>query len=156
MIRQLGLPTWFASLSSADTRWTDLLRILAQLNDGKLMTDEEIESLTWIQKTKLVQKDPITCSRYFDHRVHEFIKTVLNSDHQPIGKLSDYFYRVEFQQRGSPHIHMLMWIDGAPKYKQNPIAEVVSFIDQYISCSSEVTDDLVNLVATVKWTGHEP
>ena len=26
MIRQLSLPTWFMSLSAADTRWTDLLR----------------------------------------------------------------------------------------------------------------------------------
>ena len=29
MIRQLYLPTWFMSLSAADTRWTDLLRMLA-------------------------------------------------------------------------------------------------------------------------------
>ena len=34
MIRQLSLPTWFMSLSAADTRWTDLLRMLAKLNDG--------------------------------------------------------------------------------------------------------------------------
>jgi hypothetical protein len=34
MIRQLGLPTWFGSLSSADTKWNDLLRVLARLNDG--------------------------------------------------------------------------------------------------------------------------
>ncbi|VDI49383.1 Hypothetical predicted protein [Mytilus galloprovincialis] len=31
MIRQLGLPTWFGSLSSADTNWKDLLRILRQI-----------------------------------------------------------------------------------------------------------------------------
>ena len=34
MISQLSLPTWFMSLSAADTRWTDLLRMLATLNDG--------------------------------------------------------------------------------------------------------------------------
>ena len=34
MIRQLSLPTWFMSLSAADTRWTDLLKMLAKLNDG--------------------------------------------------------------------------------------------------------------------------
>lgn len=31
MIRQLGLPTWFGSFSSADTKWIDLLRILGKL-----------------------------------------------------------------------------------------------------------------------------
>lgn len=69
MIRQLGLPTWFGSLSSADTKWNDLLRVLARLNDGTEKSDEELEKMNWNEKTKLVQKDPVTCSRFFDHRV---------------------------------------------------------------------------------------
>jgi len=28
MIRQLGLPTWFMSLSAADTKWNDLIVML--------------------------------------------------------------------------------------------------------------------------------
>ena len=67
MIRQLSLPTWFMSLSAADTRWTDLLKMLAKLNDGIEYSEKELEHLTWQEKTKLVQKDPVTCSRYFDH-----------------------------------------------------------------------------------------
>ncbi|VDI57226.1 Hypothetical predicted protein [Mytilus galloprovincialis] len=77
MIRQLGLPTWFGSLSSADTNWKDLLRILGKLNDGKEYTDNELEEMDWHQKSKLVQKDPVTCSRYFDYRVQQFINLVL-------------------------------------------------------------------------------
>ena len=107
MIRQLSLPTWFMSLSAADTRWTDLLKKLAKLNNGVDYSDKDVEGLTWQEKTRLVQKDPVTCSRYFDHRVQEFLNTILKSDCEPIGKLRDFFYRVEFQQRGSPHIHML-------------------------------------------------
>ena len=64
------------SLSAADTRWTDLLRMLAKLNDGIEYSENEIEKLTWQEKTKLVQKDPVTCSRYFDHRVQEFLNTI--------------------------------------------------------------------------------
>ena len=56
-------------LSAADTRWTDLLRMLARLNDDIEYSEEEIENLSWQEKTKLVRKDPVTCSRYFDHRV---------------------------------------------------------------------------------------
>ena len=97
MIRQLGLPTWFMSLSSADTRWTDLLKMLARLNNDVNLTDEQIKDLTWEQKIKLIQKDPVTCSRYFDHRVQQFIKLVLKSHHNPLGEVTDYFYRVEFQ-----------------------------------------------------------
>ncbi|VDI82605.1 Hypothetical predicted protein [Mytilus galloprovincialis] len=129
MIRQLGLPTWFGSLSSADTNWKDLLRILGKLNDGKEYTDNELEEMDWHQKSKLVQKDPVTCSRYFDYRVQQFINLVLKSDHDPIGKLTDFFYRVEFQQRGSPHIHILIWIENAPVYESNSNEDVVAFID---------------------------
>jgi hypothetical protein len=41
--------------------------------------------MDWQKKTSLVQKDPVTCSRFFDHRVQQFIKIVLKSDHHPIG-----------------------------------------------------------------------
>jgi hypothetical protein len=58
MIRQLGLPTWFGSFSSADTKWIDLLRILGKLNDGKDYSDDDIEAMDWQKKTSLVQKDP--------------------------------------------------------------------------------------------------
>eukprot|EP00105_Crassostrea_gigas_P014661 XP_011431404.1 PREDICTED: uncharacterized protein LOC105331065 [Crassostrea gigas] len=80
MIRQLGLPTWFMSLSAADTRWNDLIRALGVLNDGKEYTDEEIDSMTWFEKSKLVQKDPITCSRYFDHRFHNYLECEKNEE----------------------------------------------------------------------------
>ena len=103
MIRQLGLPTWFGSFSSADTRWTDLLRILVQLNEGKTITDDEAKSMSWSERTKLVQQDPVTCVRYFDHRVQEFIKTVLKSDHHPIGKLRAFSIELS-SSKGVHHI----------------------------------------------------
>ena len=135
MIRQLSLPTWFMSLSAADTRWTDLLKMLAKLNNGISYTDKDIEGLTWQEKTKLVQRDPVTCSRYFDHRVQEFLNAILKSNCEPIGKLKDFFYRVEFQQRGSPHIHMLVWIENAPTLEKSSEEEIVKFVDKYLTCS---------------------
>ncbi|CAC5394741.1 unnamed protein product [Mytilus coruscus] len=99
MIRQLGLPTWFGSLSSADTNWKDLLRILGKLNDGKDYTDNELEEMDWNQKSKLVQKDPVTCSRYFDYRVQQFINLVLKSDHAGWLMLFYLFFPVVFSKR---------------------------------------------------------
>ena len=147
MIRQLSLPTWFMSLSAADTRWTDLLKMLAKLNDGIEYSEKELEHLTWQEKTRLVQKDSVTCSRYFDHRVQEFLNTVLKSSCEPIGKLLDFFYRVEFQQRGSPHIHMLVWIENAPTLETHSEEEIVQFVDQYLTSNTdnEKTANLVGL-----------
>ena len=146
MIRQLGLPTWFISLSAADTLWKDLHRMLGKLIDKKDYSDEELSDMDWTEKTRLVKSDPVTCVRYFDHRVHTFIHSVLKSNASPLGNIHDFFYRVEFQQRGSPHIHMVMWIENAPKFDSHTDEEVVAYIDEHVSCSNIVEhQDLVDL-----------
>lgn len=144
MIRQLGLPTWFMSLSSADTKWTDLLNILSQINCSKPLSEQDIDNMSWVEVTKLVKKDPITCVWYFDNRVQEFINTVRKNPHDPIGKVLHYFYRVEFQQRGSPHIHMLIWIENAPHYKTANETESIDFIDKYVTSEKMITIHLLN------------
>ena len=75
----------------------------------------------------------------FDHRFKRFLHDVILSPAQPIGKVKDYFYRVEFQNRGSPHIHMLMWIEDAKMFEKNSDDEVTAFIDDYIT--SEMPDE---------------
>ena len=141
MIRQLGLPTWFMSLSSADSKWIDLLQILGKLVDNRNYTSEEIKNLDWSEKCRLVQSDPVTTSRYFNNRVHEFFKIVLKSECHPLGKITDHFIRVEFQHRGSPHVHVLLWVKSAPKYHQDDESEIIQFIDRHVSCSSSVPKD---------------
>jgi hypothetical protein len=144
MIRQLGLPTWFMSLSAADLRWTDLLIILGKLLDHKGYTIEEVNDMDWNKKTDLIKSDPVTCARYFDHRVHEFINLVLKSQHNPLGHIKDSFYRVEFQNRGSPHIHMLLWVDDAPVYEKDSDEEVIEYIQKHLSCSGNIENEEEN------------
>ena len=107
------------------------------------MGDKELDAMTWQKKTKHVQKDPVTCSRYFEHRVQEFLNTILKSDFEPIVK--DYFYRVEFQQRGSPRIHMPVWIENIPTLENNSDEVIVQFVDQYLTCSAD-NKEIANLV----------
>ena len=142
MIRQLGLPTLFISLSANDLHWPELIIALGKLVDKKDYSKAvESKTLSWEIRSRLVQSDPVTCVRHFDHRVSQFIETVLKSPQNPLGVLNDYFYRVEFQQRGSPHIHMLAWIENSPKYKENTAAEVLEYIDQVSSCSTAVSSE---------------
>ena len=56
------------------------------------------------------------------------------SNAAPLGKIADWFYRVEYQQRGSPHIHMLICLEDAPVYGCDGDDEVTSFIDEIITC----------------------
>lgn len=114
MIRQLGIPTWFCSFSAAETKWIPLLKTLGQLVENVSYTDEDLLSMSWEHKSKLIKADPVTCARYFDFRFHKFFAEVLCHNTNPIGIIEDHFYRIEFQQRGSPHVHMLLWIKDAP------------------------------------------
>ena len=44
--------------------------------------------------------------------VQLFIQDVLKSNLVPIGEILDFFYRVEFQVRESPHVHALFWVSS--------------------------------------------
>ncbi|XP_061190534.1 uncharacterized protein LOC133198460 [Saccostrea echinata] len=153
MIRQLGLPTWFISLSSADTRWQDLLKTLATL-DGKTLSQEELDNLNWNEKSKLVKQDPVTCARFFDNRVQLFINTVLKSPHNPLGVVTDVFRRVEFQNRGSPHIHMLVWTSDAPKYNENNIEEIEAYVDKYVTCGLQENNPFMKQLVELQVHKH--
>ena len=147
MIHQLDNPTWFCSFSAAETRWINLIKILGRLVDDKDYTDDEIKGMTWQKKSELIQKDPVTCARNFEHMVQLFIHTFIKSSNHPIGEVVDFFYRVEFQQRGSPHIHGLFWIKNAPEYGKDSNDDIAKFVDSYVSCrcDSDELNDLVNL-----------
>lgn len=87
----------------------------------------------------IIKSDPVICARYFDNRIQFFLNSVLKSHSQPIGKIADYFGRIEFQQRGSPHIHLLIWIKDAPVYSPSHLSDVISFIDKYVTCKKDIT-----------------
>ena len=116
MHRQLGISTLFITLSAAETKWTDLLRILKTTVDKDENAD--VSNLDFQEKARLIRSDPVTCALYFDHRFKELKKTWNNSVDGPFGphKIKEIYYRVEFQHRGSPHVHMLLWLEKAPIY----------------------------------------
>ena len=101
--------------------------------------------MTWQKKSELIQKDPVTCARNFEHMVQLFIHDFIKSSCQPIGEVIDFFYHVEFQQRSSPHIHGLFWIKNAPEYGRDCDGDIIKFVDSYISCKAD-SDDLSELV----------
>nr|XP_057903045.1 uncharacterized protein LOC131101719 [Doryrhamphus excisus] len=136
-VRQLGVPTWFCSFSSADLRWQNLVDCVLR-QEGRTQTAAELE---WADRCDLLRRNPVTAARMFDFRWHVFLRGVIMSSSQPIGKVVDYFYRVEFQQRGSPHVHCLFWVENAPRIDVNSDEEVANFIDRYVTCELQTQDE---------------
>ena len=122
--------------------------MIGKLSDHRTYSDDELNGLSWEEKSRLIQSDPVTCARHFDFQVQQLIVNFLQSECAPLGKIADWFYRVEFQQRGSPHIHMLLWIEGAPKFGEDSDEKVCSFVDKIISCSKPASSsELSELVS---------
>lgn len=147
VVRQLGTPTWFFSLSAAETKWWSLLSTLGLLVDGKKYSESDISTMSWETKCRLIRSDPVTCARYFQHRVDSFLKVFLKSNASPLGILKDHFYRIEFKQRGSPHVHGLLWIEDAPRIGENTDKEVEEYIADRITTERHgpCSDELINL-----------
>jgi len=144
MIRQLGCPTFFITFSPAEIDWLELIVILFKVVYNRKITIDQAKKISRSEKIDIVSKDPVTVSRYFENRIMELLKYT-NSPAGPFRNhmISDYFWRDDFQNRGSPHVHMLTWHNNAPKYltnfetKQEYIDNTrlcCEFIDKYITC----------------------
>ncbi|XP_052678330.1 uncharacterized protein LOC128159314 [Crassostrea angulata] len=145
MLRQLGIPTWFCSFSAAEHRWNDSIRtILQQQNDHR-----DPDLLDWSEKNEVLKSNPVTVARMFEQRFHVFQKDVILSPSEPIGKVIDFFQRVEFQQRGSPHMHCLYWVENSPKIDQDGEEAVCNFVDKYVSCAVPLEEEDAELRSIV-------
>ena len=133
-VQQLGIPTWFMTLSCADLRWHELFHILSRVR-GENMTDEEIENLSYNEKCSLLNLNPVIVAKHFQHRVETFFKDVLLSNAKPIGNIVYYALRIEFQMRGSPHLHSLIWTSDCPELKDGSEEAYIRYIDEHVQGS---------------------
>ncbi|KAG5666197.1 hypothetical protein PVAND_017659 [Polypedilum vanderplanki] len=156
MVRQYGIFTVFITLTAAETHWPELLVILKKTVDKEDISEEEASDLSFQEKARLIRTDPATCALYFDYRFKEVQKTWHNVTGGPFGtyRIIHYFYRIEFQHRGSPHVHMVIWLEGAPIFVPHDLIseqQVVEFID-FISTTN--TDDL-EVSDLIKYQKHK-
>jgi len=57
MIRQFGLPTFFITLSAAESKWNKLLIIISLLLDSRDITEEGAPDLYSAKKARLIRSD---------------------------------------------------------------------------------------------------
>jgi hypothetical protein len=105
MESQLGLPTVFLTLSAADLHWPDLIRLM-----DPSLSEEEIMSMSDRERCQLLASTPLAPSLFFYERAEFFLDKILKGKFGVI----DHWRRYEWQHRGSPHIHMLLWLCNAP------------------------------------------
>ena len=106
----------FLTLTSSEHQWPTLLNTLYYLKYGKFY-DGDILKVYEYDKSILISKDLITCNLVFNKFVKVMLHILKSISHSLFGKhyLKDYFLRVGFQKRGSPRVHILLWLNNDPK-----------------------------------------
>ncbi|XP_034239380.1 uncharacterized protein LOC117644221 [Thrips palmi] len=90
------------------------------------------------EKLKLVREDPIVCAMMFREIVLQLKKYLRMKNKGPMGQyyMTDWFIRIEFQQRGAPHCHGLLWLNNGPDEPLIDREEAVRFADELLTCDS--------------------
>ena len=141
MVKQLGIPSYFMTLSCADLRWNELVTIISKLK-GENISAEEIDNLSYAKRCEELNSNPVLLARHFQYRVENFFKDIVINGQ--LGKIHYYAIRVEFQVRGSPHVHCLLWADNAPKLTTDTKQEYIQHVDRVMSAN--IPDSLGNQV----------
>ena len=84
-------------------------------------------------RSRYLHQNPISGVQMFQHRFEAFFSEYLLSDTYPLGHITDYVIKIEFQMRGSPHAHCLLWVKDTPNIDKDPDDVACAFIDKYIT-----------------------
>lgn len=101
-----GCPAVFWTLSAADLQWPDLHRHMPQEID--VPPDDERAARR--QRRLALNRNPHLAAEYLDLRVQLFLKEVM----APLFGVKHFWYRYEWQDRGSGHVHGFFWLNNAP------------------------------------------
>ena len=156
MVKQLLMPTWFMTLSCADLRWPELFQIIAR-TQGKNLTNQQVDALSCNERCLMLNVIPVVVAKHFQYRVVTFFTEILLTNANPIGKIVYHALRIEFQMRGSPHLHALIWTSDCPKLTHDTKEAYIYFIDKHVqACLPDQNQDpeLQELVKTYQKHSH--
>ncbi|XP_073991833.1 uncharacterized protein [Rhodnius prolixus] len=126
MTRDFGAPTFFVTLSCAEYDHSELLQYLVKIN-------KDVPNVEKMSAGELCALDPTSVCRYYHRLIRNMFKFLINDKINPVlGFVEHYFWRVEYQERGAPHYHMLLWIRDSPEINNDCFKKVADFINTYI------------------------
>ena len=113
ILRQKGCPSLFLTLSCAEYDWIDLLHQVVETVERRKVSRDYIENLSTKDKNRLISDNVVQTTLHFQKRIDKLFALMKNDFFKGINSAYHvicYYYRVEFQQRGAPHIHSLVWL----------------------------------------------
>ena len=129
MVDALGLPTVFFTHSAADTQWPELAKLICP-------NDQHSSS----SRNAAIADNPAIADWFFAHRIDKFI----DAFYVGILGATDYWFRFEWQHRGSPHIHGIAWFPNAPDVEKLLATDDDSDLIAAVEDITSYADDVVS------------
>ena len=123
-----GPATFFITFSPAEYDWPDLHNYLKNHNSDLNMPARS-----------LVTVDPVLTTIFIHTKFNSLHAFILESF--CLGQVEHWFFRVEYQSRGTPHFHCLYWIKDAPITGQSSDEVVMKFVNDHITCKFPTKSD---------------
>ena len=123
MVLEFGTPTLFLTFSCAEYDSHDIADYLKTVNNVPEGYDVG----------KLYTEDPISVSRQFSLKFHAFFNKIIIKG-KVLGAVDHYMWKKEYQNRGAPHYHVLLWIRDAPVIGVDDPDKVMAWIEDRITC----------------------
>ncbi len=130
---QFGPATFFVTLSFPDYSAEDVRQYIIAMN-------KDVENVNYLSNECLVKMDPVATQCAFGRRWNAFQKVIFGSPRNNnvgiFGAVEQYMWRMEFQARGAPDIHMKIWIKNAPivNKESSNNEEIITFLQDKIAC----------------------
>ena len=98
-----------------------LVHSIYETTNRRKVSVAEIKKLTTAEKNKLINENVAQSTIHFSKRTEKLMSILSDGGMFIHGekdyKVDSFFYRVEFQARGAPHIHCLLWLEDDKKNK---------------------------------------
>ena len=128
MVRNLGCPHLFFTVSAADLQWHDLHRHMPSFERLSEMT----EQVRYRTAANDLKNNPHIAAEYLARRFQAFFTHIIKK----MWNVADYWYRFEWQDRGSGHIHGFIWIKdmSAPSIiTEESRAKIAEYWSRYVT-----------------------
>ena len=77
MLKALGTPTFFMTVSGADNPWPEIIQAIG-LEKGRCFTDEDVLNMSWEQKLEWLHSNPVTAVWQFQHHFSSLYQFIMS------------------------------------------------------------------------------
>ena len=113
VLRQNGCPSLFLTVSSAEYKWKELVKQILETEWKQEVSMKYVESLSESERNKIISRSAVQSTVHFQKRIEKLFNLLKYNDIFDGYTVPDFFYRIEFQARGAPHLHALLWLQDS-------------------------------------------